>query len=118
MSGWTNRGSDAPVPRQDRPPVRFYEERIPADPACAAWDEPGYVDPETRHAGLPLGARYWQGFAKRCAPRRERAMSPEWVTRVTANEHEHPGPGEARGQVTREKETERLIRRPATFWPG
>lgn len=128
--GWTNRGSERPIPRQDEPPKRFYEESIPADPACPAWDDPDYVDPEASHADLPLGARYWQGFAKQCTARaseeERRAMSPEWVAHVTSagGTEEPPASregGEAdplRGRVLREKETERLSDGPSSFLPG
>jgi hypothetical protein len=94
-SGWTFE-NDPPIPRHEIPPERFHRETEPADPACPAWDEPGYVDPDCSHFDLPLAARYWQGFAKRCSPRekkkeQERAMSPEWVARVT-----EPGMHQAR----------------------
>jgi hypothetical protein len=121
--GWTNRGSDRNVPRQDRPPEKFYDEKVPANPACAAWDEPGYEDPDAAHADLPLGARYWQGFAKKAPQIFERAMSPEWVAHVTENEGgEFPpwseGEDVLHDRVIREKETERLTWRPASFLPG
>lgn len=126
--GWTDRGSERPVPRQDRAPEHFYEETIPSDPACAAWDEPGYQDPDLSHSHFPLGTRYWQGYAKRSTPRRpqeERAMSPEWVTKVTERGgSERPPPfsedesDPLRERVIREKETERLSWLHYSFFPG
>lgn len=121
--GWTHRGSDRPVPRQDRPPEKFYAEQIHGDAACPAWDEPDYVDPELRHADLPLGARYHQGNgAKRSAPAEaERALSPGWVAWVTQprrRAHVPSSPDANAERLTREKETDRLSRRQNSFWPG
>jgi hypothetical protein len=120
--GWAD-PSSSPSRRTDRAPGSFHHEEIPSDPACAAWDEPGYVDPDLSHAGLPLGARYWQGLAKRCSPRRapgDRAMSPEWVTEITeAGDAQEPvtETDPLREYVIREKETERLWWRPSML-PG
>lgn len=118
------------VPRQDSTPHDFHLEEKPGDPACPAWDEPGYVDPDLNHSGLPLGARYWQGYAKPCripfSEREEHAMSPEWVARVTEpSPHHHvedrdtPDPNWER--VVRLHERERSARARLTghtSWPG
>ncbi len=108
----------------------FHRTEVPANPACAAWDEPGYVDPELKHSGLPLGARYWQGFAKPCriprSAKEERAMSPEWVASVTEPlPHEHvadrdtPDPHWHRVVRIHERERSGLERASgATSWPG
>jgi hypothetical protein len=122
--GWSEPGGHGPR-RNENPPERFVEETEPGDPACAAWDEPGYVDPDLSHAGLPLGARYWQGFAKACTPARpaERALSPGWVARVTRPAaRSTPSPAEEsdplRPRVVREKERDRSSWRHFFFWPG
>jgi hypothetical protein len=86
-NGWTARPESAPLRRSGFPPEHFYEEIVKANPAAAACDEPGYVDPDLSSGSLEPGTRYWQGFAKAITPRperEERAMSPGWVAEITA----------------------------------
>ena len=127
--GWTSRDDETAIPRKDELPTQFYAAEKPGDPACAAWDEAGYVDPDNSHKDLPLGTRYWQGYAKSATPRaleKERALSPEWVTRMTERGGQlrpppfdpEDDPDPLREHVVREKETDRLSNRPETFWPG
>lgn len=88
-NGWTARTEGTTLRRSDFPPEHFYDESMKADPAAAAWDEPGYIDPDLSHGSLDVGTRYWQGFAKAAMPRApegERAMSPGWVAEVTESE--------------------------------
>ena len=86
QSGWTNRIEGTTLRRSDQAPEIFQQESVKANPSAAAWDEPGYVDPDLSHGSLELGTRYWQGMAKAATPRdpEMRAMSPEWVAMVTA----------------------------------
>lgn len=97
ISGWTYAEGGPEIPRKEEVPSTFYSEQKRADSAAGsevppAWDEPGYVDPGETH--FDEGTRYWQGFAKvstdqtknlPVADNPERAMSPEWVARVTEN---------------------------------
>ncbi len=133
-SGWAIE-NDPPVPRHEKTPMHFQRELESAHPACAAWDEPGYIDPDLSHLDLPVGSRYWQGYAKRCGKgrrrpakrERERAMSPEWVAKVTAgsghagaphssldDEEEDPN----RLRVVREKERDLISNASTVLWPG
>ena len=84
-SGWTDRTEGTALRRSDIVPENFHAETVKADPAAAAWGDPGYVDPDLSHGSLELGTRYWQGFAKKATrpANGERAMSPEWVAKVT-----------------------------------
>jgi hypothetical protein len=89
QNGWTTRVEGTALRRSDRAPDHFTQESVKANPAAAAWGEPGYVDPDLSHGSLELGTRYWQGFAKNATPRNpeERAMSPEWVATKTDAEN-------------------------------
>ncbi|MGZ3651615.1 MAG: hypothetical protein ACXVB9_07590 [Bdellovibrionota bacterium] len=118
--GWTTRFEGNALRRSDFPPEHYYDESVVPDPLAAAWDEPGYVDPDLSHGNLELGAHYWQGYsAPRSTPplRGERAMSPEWVTQVTEGQAQQIS-DDWEFRSRHETETERLSREPSTFFPG
>ena len=124
-NGWTGRTEGHVLRRSEYPPAHFYDESTRGDPLCAAWDEPGYEDPDLSSGTLTLGTRYWQGFAKSSTARaqdQERAMSPGWVARVTepgsAEMHPEEESDPQHFRVVRDKETGRISRLHSWFMPG
>jgi hypothetical protein len=119
------------LPRHELPAEHLHSLEIAADPATAAWDEPGYVDPDWHHAHLPDGSPYWQGYAKktpgRKAPRsgEERPLSPEFVTRITRRHYPDSAALTEEAEVDphwyrrqRTKERDLFSRLRMRIWPG
>ena len=73
--GWTDPLDSRGHRRNEFVPENFHEESHPGKSSSAAWGEPGYVDPDREHERLPLGTRYWQGFAREASSPKNRPKS-------------------------------------------
>lgn len=127
ITGWTYREHRPHFRRHELAPERFYSETVPSEPGSAACDEPEYVDPDAFHENLPVGSRFWQGFAKpgHQPGAEERPLSPGWVAKITASvpsldipwpEHEEADPHWERR--VRQTQRERFLQNPREIWPG